>query len=215
MAGLVALMAALSAAGITMHNAAYIAERRHATASSCRMGADILTIGPMVARQRTLASCRAPPADQAAPARMIPLMEQKTAILLAAPLGAGSVAFSPDGKLLASAYSDGIIRLWNPVTGRAAGSLPRTGTGGQSGAVSVAFSPDSKLLASAYSNGTIRLWNLATGQPAGTASGGWLVTAAAVIAIAVSMLAAAITTREIHFSSRRILRPGSKLWKYC
>jgi WD40 repeat protein len=132
-----------------------------------------------------------------------------------------SVAFSPDGKLLAGAYSDGIIRLWNPVTGQAAGSLPRTGTGeqtgagGQSGAVSVAFSPDGKLLASAYSNGTIRLWNPATGQPAGTASGGWLVTAAAVIAIAVSMLAAAITTREIHFSSRRILRPGSKLWKYC
>jgi WD40 repeat protein len=131
------------------------------------------------------------------------------------------VAFSPDGKLLAGAYSDGIIRLWNPVTGQAAGSLPRTGTGeqtgagGQSGAVSVAFSPDGKLLASAYSNGTIRLWNPATGQPAGTASGGWLVTAAAVIAIAVSMLAAAITTREIHFSSRRILRPGSKLWKYC
>jgi WD40 repeat protein len=298
-------MAALSAAGITMHNAAYIAERRHATASSCRMGADILTIGPMIARQRTLASCRVSPADQAVPARMIPLMEQKTAILLAAPLGAGSVAFSPDGKLLASAYSDGtvwlwnpatghgmpattpsaasavsvafspdgkllasaysdgtirlwnpatghgvvlpassaasavsvafspdgkllagaysdgIIRLWNPVTGQAAGSLPRTGTGeqtgagGQSGAVSVAFSPDGKLLASAYSNGTIRLWNPATGQPAGTASGGWLVTAAAVIAIAVSVLAAAITTREIHFSSRRILRPGSKLWKYC
>jgi len=38
-------------------------------------------------------------------------------------LGAGAVAFSPNGKLLASACGDGTVRLWNPVTGHRAGSM--------------------------------------------------------------------------------------------
>ena len=95
-------MAALSAAGIAVHNAAHIDERRHATALSCRTGADNLTIDPTIARQRTIASCRVFPTDQADPAMMTPLMEQKTALLLATSSGANAVAFSPDGSLLAT-----------------------------------------------------------------------------------------------------------------
>jgi WD40 repeat protein len=74
------------------------------------------------------------------------------------------VAFSPDGKLLATARADGTVRLWNPATGQPIGSPFQTC---QTGVTAVAFRPGDKLLASAGLDGTVRLWNLATSQPIG------------------------------------------------
>ena len=68
------------------------------------------------------------------------------------------VAFSPDGKLLATANGDATVGLWDPVTGQA--------SGGFSGRNAVAFSPDGTLLAAAEVGGIVRLWDLATQQPA-------------------------------------------------
>jgi WD40 repeat protein len=83
------------------------------------------------------------------------------------------VAFSPGGKLLASADGDGTVRLWNPATGQPVGTPLRpvagpTIGGGYQAVYGVAFSPDGTLLASADGDGTVRLWNPATGQPVGT-----------------------------------------------
>ncbi|KIO30953.1 hypothetical protein M407DRAFT_68604, partial [Tulasnella calospora MUT 4182] len=73
-----------------------------------------------------------------------------------------SVAFSLDGKLLASGSNDQTIRLWDAKTGAPIGE-PLRGHGDL--VRSVAFSPDGKLLASRSFDQTIRLWDAKTGGP--------------------------------------------------
>jgi hypothetical protein len=65
-----------------------------------------------------------------------------------------SVAFSPDGQLLASASGDNTVRLWDPATAKHL----RTLTGHTGPVTSVAFSPDGRLLVSGSDDKTMRLW---------------------------------------------------------
>ncbi|KJZ69045.1 hypothetical protein HIM_11571 [Hirsutella minnesotensis 3608] len=78
-----------------------------------------------------------------------------------------TVAFSPDGKTLASASGDSTVRLWDPATG--AHRHPLEGHGGW--VTAVAFSPDGKTLASASDDSTVRLWDPATGAHGQTLEG--------------------------------------------
>ena len=65
-----------------------------------------------------------------------------------------SLAFSPDGKLLASGSDDDTVCLWDVDTQKQVGVL----TGHSDSVNSVAFSPDGNLFASGSSDGKVRLW---------------------------------------------------------
>jgi hypothetical protein len=71
-----------------------------------------------------------------------------------------SVAFSPDGKMLASASSDKTVRIWNVATG----SEMRRVSGNLQNVTCIAFSPDGKVLAGGTNFGFIEVWDSNTGQ---------------------------------------------------
>ncbi len=87
------------------------------------------------------------------------------------PGSVNSVAFSPDGKLLASGGGgfEELVKLWNVARGQevfnlSAGDTSTSPSPNFDSVNTVAFSPDGKLLASGSFEETVKLWDVASGQ---------------------------------------------------
>jgi WD40 repeat protein len=81
--------------------------------------------------------------------------------------GVGSIAYSPDGKLLVSVSHGLEVRAWVVATGTVLHtmSVPDTEAAGKSShATSAVFSPNSQWIVSGFSDGTVRLWDVVTGS---------------------------------------------------
>src|SRR5262249_11046098 len=69
----------------------------------------------------------------------------------------GQVTFSPDGKWLATAGNDKVVRIWDEETGKELAALP-----GPDQVTVVAYSPDGKSIAAGMKDGSVRIWKVPT-----------------------------------------------------
>jgi WD40 repeat protein len=72
-----------------------------------------------------------------------------------------AIAYSPDGRWLASCSDDATVRLWNVRDGSCAPPL----TGHTAEVADLAFFPDGRTLASVSRMGVVRLWEISGGRP--------------------------------------------------
>ena len=77
-----------------------------------------------------------------------------------------SVAFSPNGKLLASSNWDKVVKLWDAETSKETAILK-----GNAKLFAVAFSPNSRMVASGSIDNTITIWEVPIGKETATLRG--------------------------------------------
>ena len=173
MAFLVVLAVGLAAIAAIAVNARQSAITERNAAVSGKLSASSEAMGntnPVLARLESLAAWRIDPTEQARYAMLEASSLPGIATLAGSGASVNGVAFSPDGRLLATGDGNGTVRLWDSATRRQLGQ--QLGTDNHNAALyAVAFSPDSKIVATAGRGGVVRLWDVATHQELGAPLG--------------------------------------------
>jgi len=129
------------------------------------------------------------------------------------------IAFSADGRFVATASGDNTAKIWNLELGRhhlTLGSVPENLTGGGVGSghkhivTSVSFAPDGRLLASGSYDKTLRIWSLLDGSTLAIMSGHMQI----VTSTQWHPTASAVLTASVDSTVRlwRLSKDGSEDW---
>lgn len=173
-AGLAVLTLAASSAAVVAVNTAEQAgvQRRRAEAQKnlalsrqlVAQSEQLWSADPLTARRLALTAYRLAPTDDARYSMLAAMTLSGRAVLNGHTDYVLAVAFSPDGRTLATGGNDKTIRLWEVATRRPIGE-PLIGHTAEVNAV--AFSPDGRILATSGADYTVRLWDVATRRPIG------------------------------------------------
>ena len=160
------LLAASLAGAVIARQQARTARQQAALAASGQLAVQSEAYGPadpVTAALLAVASWRINPGNPAALESLLKAYAQPDhATLDARNARVNDVAYSRNGKTLATAGSDGTVRLWDTSTQtQIGGPITIPGRAGY-GVDGVAFSPDGKTLATAGSDETVRLWDTST-----------------------------------------------------
>ena len=155
---LVAILAAITVAALAARHDARDQARRARGRELAARALTATSVAPVEAVRLALQAAQSDPSDEVADVLRTTLRNLRTKAVLRAGGPVTDVEFSPSGRLLLAASSDGKVRLYRTSDGKALRVFDQGAP-----VAAVAFSPDGQTVAAAGEDGTARVWRTHTG----------------------------------------------------